>query len=380
MNRKNLLLWLLPAAALILTGCGYAAPEKAVRQEMDLIKKLDESTIKSFVSYEDIRLSHSAPLEVGEETTEAVKLFFKNFTYKIRSSSVSDDRTSATVDLDITNLDAQQLAKDLCRAMIKDSVTQEGSSQPEGLASSFALMKECLENNTYPLTTTSATVHLTNTNGVWLIQESTELEDALAGGLVSYLRDPYLLSPTEVLECTLEPFADFSAEEWKNYLKLDDVFSTGSSLAPQMDEIVAEQIAQFFNYHIESVTEDNDTASASVTITSLDLPEIISQCRSSLLEYAQTTESIRATDAEIYQKSAEYLLSALEANTQSTESTITITLVNNDYTWEVYLNETFSDALLGGMDVALESLYAAEDAGEAAETESTTAESVEDEP
>ena len=55
-------------------------------------------------------------------------------------------------------------------------------------------------------------------------------------------------------------------------------------------------------------------------------------------------------------------------------------LVNNGYTWEAYLNETFSDALLGGMDVALENLYAAEDADETAETESTAAENIEDEP
>lgn len=373
MDKKKLFLWMLPAAALFLTGCGYAGPEKAVRQEMDLIQKLDETAIKSLISYEDIRLSNSAPLEIGDETTEAVKLFFKNFKYKIRSSSVSDDKTTATVELDITNLDAEELAKDLCCAMIKDSVIQAGSSQPEGLASSFALMKDCLENNTYDLVTTSATVSLTYTDDSWVIQESPELEDALVGGLVSYLRDPYLLSPTEVLECTLEPFAGFSAEEWKNYLELDDVFSTGSSLASRMDEIVAEQIAQFFSFDIGSVTEDNDTASASVTITSLDLPEIISQCRTSLLEYAQTTESIRATDEEISQKAAEYLLAALESNTSSTESTITIPLINNGHAWEVLLDETFSDALLGGMDVALENLYA--DAGVAesgAETENGT--------
>lgn len=357
MDKKKLCLWMLIAAMLIINGCGYAGPEKAVRQEMDLIQKLDESAIKSFVSYEDIRLSHSAPLEIGEETTEAIKLFFKNFTYKIRSSSVSDDRTAATVELDITNLDAKQLAKDLCRAMIRDSIIQEGSSQPEGLASSFALMKECLESNDYPLVTTPATVHLANTDGIWRIQESTELEDALVGGLVSYLRDPYLLSPTEVLECTLEPFAGFSAEEWKNYLKLDDVFSTGSSLAPRMDEIVVKQLAEFFSFRIESVTEDNDTARATVSVTSLDLPEIIRQCRNSLLEYAQTTESIRATDEEISLKAAEYLLAALENNTRSAESTIPILLINNGYTWEAILDEAFSDALLGGMDVAVESLY-----------------------
>ena len=36
-------------AALLLCGCGYAGPEKAVRNELDLIQKLDEATIRSFV-------------------------------------------------------------------------------------------------------------------------------------------------------------------------------------------------------------------------------------------------------------------------------------------------------------------------------------------
>ena len=354
---KKMFLPLLLLAALFLTGCGYAAPEKAVRQEMDRIQKLDESTIKAFVSYEDIRLSQSAPLEIGSETTEAIRLFFQNFKYRIRSSSVSSDGQTATVELNITNLDAKMLAKDLCRSMIQASTSQEGEEEPESLVSSFALMKKCLEENDYPLVTTAATVHLSRQNGEWIIPEDSRLEDQLAGGLVSYLRDPYLLPPDDVLECTLAPFADFTAEQWIRYLKLDDVFDTGSDLAGEIDAALAQQIARFFSYEITDVSQNGDYAAAQVTISSLDLSKVLSGCRQSLLDYAETTASIRATDAEIRQKAAEYLLSALQTNEDSVENTLTIHLSNNGYSWTVLMDETFADALLGGVDVAVDSLY-----------------------
>ncbi len=359
MGKKALFVQVLLLMAFLLTGCGYAGPEKAVRREMDLIQKLDEPAIKAFVSYEDIRMSHTAPLEIGAETTEAVKLFFKNFKYRILSSAVSDDETTATVNLEITNLDAHMLAKDLCRELIRTSVSQEGTDQ-EGLASSFALMKKCLEENTYPTVTKETVVNLTYVNRSWVIQESAELEDALAGGLVSYLRDPYLLPPEEVLECTLSPFADFTAEEWKNYLDLEDVFNTGSSLAPQIDDALAEQLAEHFSYEILSVSQENTYATAEVKITSPDLSGVLERCRASLLEYAKTTESIRATDEEIAQKTAEYLLAELQASASGSTDTITISLMNNGYTWDVLLDEDFADAILGGVNNAIQRLSAEE--------------------
>ena len=357
MKKGTLLLCVLTLAAVLLSACGYAGPERAVRREMDLIRQLDESAIKAYVSYEDIRLSHSAPLEVGEETTEAVKLFFKNFNYRILSSTVSEDQSSATVQLEITNLDAKMLAEDLCRAMIEETVLQDGIGEQEGLASSFALMKACLEENTYPLVTTRADVQLTNTDRDWVIVESTELEDALAGGLVSYLRDPYLLKPEEVLECTLAPFASFTAQEWMTYLGFHDVFNTGSKLASEIDTVLAEQIASHFQYKILSVTQSDIYASAEVEISSLDLGSVLDGCRDALLKYAKTSASIRATDGEVAEKTAEYLLDGLRANEASVTNTLTVSLVNNGRIWEVKLNDSFADALLGGVDTAIDTLY-----------------------
>lgn len=343
---------------LILTGCGYAGPEKAVRQELDLIQNLDESTIKAFVSYENIHLSGGQSQEIGSETTEAVKLFFQNFKYKIRSSSLSDDGDSATVEVSITNIDAQALAKDLCRAMITDSSVSENSIEGQtGLAASFSLMKKCLENHTYDTKTTSATVHLTRQNDIWVIQESAQLEDQLAGGLASYLADPYLLSPDEVVETTLEPFSSFTSQDWINYLDINDIFSTGSALSTQIDQSLAEQIASYFDYRITGVTQDGDTAYVTTDITSLDLESVINQCRTHLLEYACTTESIRASDEELSAKTAQILLDALSANEASATNTVVIQLTNNGHIWETALDDSFADALLGGIEDAVSVLY-----------------------
>lgn len=357
MKKKTLLLCVFSLIALLLSACGYAGPEKAVRQEMELIQKLDESAIRAFVSYEDIRLSHSAPMEIGEETTQAVKLFFKNFDYRILSSTVSEDQSSAAVQLEITNLDAKMLAEDLCRAMIKETVLQDGSGEPEGLASSFALMKTCLEENTYPIVTTKASVPLAYIDGKWVITESAEFEDALAGGLVSYLSDPYLLKPEEVLECTLAPFSSFTAQDWSDYLDFDDVFETGSRLASEIDTVLAEQIASHFQYKILSVSQEEMYADAQVEISSLDLGSVLDGCREALLEYAKTSASIRATDGDIARKTAEYLLEGLKASEGTVTNTLHISLINNGHIWEVVLDESFADALLGGVDTAIDTLY-----------------------
>ncbi len=348
---------------LLLTGCGYAGPEKAVCQELDLIQELDESTIKAFVSYEDIHLSGDSTEQIGTETIEAVKLFFQNFKYRIKSSSMSADGSNATVTVNITNLDAEALAKDLCRAIIRQSLDY-GSSSPEeqnSLVCSFALMKECLEANTYESRTTSVTFHLVNQNDLWIIQENQELEDQIAGGLAAYLSDPYLLEPSEVLDITLEPFREFTADEWLAYLNIENIFAVENELSSQLDEALVEQLASYFDYKVANVTQDGNTASAEVEVTSFDLESVVSQCRSELLAYAQTTESIRATEEELSLKTAEILLEALTDNSATVTRTLIVTLSNNGSIWEANLNASFTDALLGGITDAVSILYPAED-------------------
>ena len=94
MNRKYfsaslLLILLLLVMPFSLGGCSKDSPKRAVKKELNLIKELDESTIKAFVSYEDMMSSHSSSSDVGIETTEAVKrFFFTSWTHRVQEGFI----------------------------------------------------------------------------------------------------------------------------------------------------------------------------------------------------------------------------------------------------------------------------------------------------
>ena len=214
MNRKYfsaslLLILLLLVMPFSLGGCSKDSPKRAVKKELNLIKELDESTIKAFVSYEDMMSSHSSSSDVGIETTEAVKRFFQNFDYKIKSSSVEDKK--ATVHVEITNLDMRALAKDICLALVKKG-TGSGSSENMTLNSYFALLGDVLSENTYDLVTTEADIKLLKTEDGWMIQNTDQLEDDLVSGFITYLKDPYLVTPEE-LKCSTYRIEEVKAPE-----------------------------------------------------------------------------------------------------------------------------------------------------------------------
>lgn len=358
MIRQHSGLILLVCSAFLFTGCGYAGPEKAVRKELDAIQKVDEHAITSFISYEDIKVSSDQTQSSESDAADAIKLFFRNFKYHIDSSSQSADGKSATVTVSITNLDAKALAADLCREMYRDSL-HYGSAQNSDIHSSFTLMKECLEQNEYPQKTTTATFHLTGSNNVWTIQENATLEDELVGGLVSCLSDPYLLAPEDVLDLTLAPFREFTEEDWQNYLNISDIFAVGNDQADTIDQLLFQQISDFFDYEITDAVQDGDTAHATVQITSLDLNAVIESCLEPLRAYGSSTESIRASSEEFNEKTCDILISALEANTGSTVTPVEVLLYNDGHTWDPVLDESFTDALLGNLDQALDSLTTA---------------------
>lgn len=357
MKRNACGLILLVCSSLYFSGCGYAGPEKAVRRELDYIQKLDEDSISSFFSYENFPLNSDQSSGTGSDTTEAIRLFFENFKYHIDSSTQSQNGTEATVNVSLTNLDAQELAKDLCREIYRDSLSYSHSDYD--IHSAFSLMKECLERNDYPEKTTTATIHLTSENDLWTIDSTPELEDDLTGGLVSYLSDPYLLSPEDILDLTLAPFKDFTAEDWQSYLEISDVFAVGTDQADTIDQLLFQQIAAFFDYQITDVVQDGDDAKVTVNITSLDLNTVIESCLGPLRDYGTSTESIRASSEEFNRKTGEILITALEDNVSSTVTQITVLLHNDGHTWDPVLDTSFTDALLGNLDESLASLNAA---------------------
>lgn len=336
-----------------LTCCSTDTPQRAVKRELDLIKELDETTIKAFISYEDMMNSSSKSSDIGAETTEAVKLFFKNFDYKIKGTTITDN--SAIVRADITNVDTHALARDVCLALVQQ--TTGAVSDPEmTLNSYFKLLRDVLSKNTYDLVTNEAEIELLHTDDGWLIQNTDQLEDDLVSGFITYLKDPYLVSPEEMITVVLEGLMEKTPKEWKSYLNMNDIFSTYSSNYEQTDDALAEQLSKYVSYRICSVTEDKDSksAQASILITSLDLESVLQRYQELLMDYASTTESVRASSTELADETALLLAQALRENTDTIDTKVQIDFINNGSTWEMQLNEDFTNALLGNASAAIE--------------------------
>lgn len=347
-----MLLW-----ASSLGGCrADTSPEGIVKAELNLIKKLDKDTIRSFVSYEDMMQSQSTSTDIGSETTEAVQLFFKDFDYKILSSSTTDK--TATVNVQITNIDAKALAKDLCRAVISKSVSPDSAQELSDMRSYFSLLRDILSENSYDKVSTPVHFELVNTEDGWSIQTSETLEDELVGGFISCLHDQNLISPEEVVTLTMDALKSLTAAQWVAYLGMDDIFSTYNQLGSEIDLALAEQISRHFSYTIKEARVEDSEAQVDVKITSLDLEQVLSDYRDDLLEYASTTEAVRASDSELSDKTSQLLLDCLKNNESSTSHDVTLNFSNNGYTWELQLDDTFTEALLGNLTEAMETFQA----------------------
>ncbi|MDY3918087.1 MAG: hypothetical protein SOZ59_03680 [Candidatus Limivivens sp.] len=347
--------FLLFAVCLLFTGCGKSKPEQAVISELELIKQLDEETIKFFVSYEDMMSSDTQTTDIGPETTEAVQLFFKNFDYRILSSRIS--KNSASVNVRLTNLDMKSLAHDMCLALTERSTDPRTSPEPLSMNGYFTLLRDVLKSHSYKILSTDARFELTRlSDGSWSIQNTDSLEDQLVGGFITYLNDPYLVTPEEILTLTFDCFLEFSAENWMTYLDMDDIFSTGSSLAKQLDTELASQIARYFRYEISDSSSSEAFAQVTVSITSLNLENVLNNCRTRLLEYASTTEAVRDTDTELAEKTAEMLYDSLSTNEDTVSQELTISFSNNGSSWDMHLDEDFANAILGNASEAVSAL------------------------
>lgn len=349
----TILCGILVFTALLLMGCGTSKPEEAVQSELDLIQQLDENTIRTFISYEDMMNSKTNGSSIGTETTEAVQSFFEHFSYKILSSTATTK--TATVRVELTNLDAKAIARDLCIELIRQSIAPDSSNSPlHSLNSYFALLGDILSENEYDLVSTEADFELVSNDGNWSIQNIDALEDKLVGGFITYLNDPYLVSPEETLTLVFEMFEKNNAEDWLSYLSMDDIFSTYSTISKDVDCALANQIAACFDYSIKEVNQDGDTASASVSIVSLNMEQVLDDYLEKLMDYASTTDAVRASDTQLADKTAELLIETLDANTATISTAIVIKFNNNGSTWEMQLESEFTDALLGQMNAAVE--------------------------
>lgn len=336
MNRKNM-----------------ESPSQAVRYELNLIQKLDENTIQSFVSYENLTSSQILSGKTGPETAEAVQLFFKNFKYKILDETIADDK--ATVNVNITNIDTAALARDLRVKILRQSV----SIYPESTAFTttsdyYQLLLDALKQNSYGRVTTTACFHLVKNETGWTILADEQLEDQLAGGFITNINDPYLVPARTVLEIYLGAFDALDGAQWKDFLGIDDAFATcNMEYSSRIDEEYTNQIADCFSWEILQCHDNGSSVLADVRVTSLDLGHVLDTYRSSLLRYADTVQSVKDDQTAASNEMSRLLLEALQQNNKTASTDITLTMTNDGSTWNVTFGDEFTNALMGNAKDAI---------------------------
>lgn len=338
--------------AVILSGCSANknSPKSVVKRELNLIKDLDEETIESFSSYKISSENENIPDEVRESTLEAMKLFFQNFSYKIENTNVTEDQAVVTVA--ITNIDAQTLANDLCRAIIADSLNHPAKAEQSSVAFYSDLLIQLLTQKQYELKTTTLDIPLEKSEGIWTIISSDKLEDGLVGGLSSYMMDPNIVSAEELVEINLNHFQNMTPDQFLSYFGIDDIFSTSSSIANDIDLSFASQILNNLTFEIISSHQDDSSAEVLVDITNLDLYSVLDSYKYALLAYAETADPILATEQERNEKTAFLLLESLQDADEVTTNTISIQLKNTGLIWEIQNTAELTEAVLGNITEA----------------------------
>lgn len=350
--RLSFFLFLCSFCAVILSGCSANknSPKGVVRKELNLIKNLDEETIESFSSYKIFSESESLPAEIRQSALEAMKLFFQNFSYKIEDTNITEDQAVVTVS--ITNIDARTLANDLCRAIIADSLNHPAKAEQSSVAFYSDLLKYLLTQNQYELKTTTLEIPLEKIEGIWTIISSAKLEDGLVGGLSSYMMDPDIVSAQELVEINLKHFQDMTPDQFLSYFGIDDIFSTSSSTADEIDLAFASQILDHLTYQIVSSNQTDSSAEVLVDITNLDLYSVLDSYKVALLAYAETADPILATEQERNEKTALLLLESLQETDEVTTNTLSIQLKNTGLIWEIQNTSELTEAILGNITEA----------------------------
>lgn len=347
----------------IFIAAGYAltqtdSPAKTVQKELNLLKKLDPSTIMQYASLDDFLEGYFENPESEDELIAMLTLFFEKFDYKILETTA--DGNKAVVRTRIQTIDAESVVKDFYQAVVIHHIDLEASKKFVSipLDAYLQIFREVLEKNDYETVSSEFNILLNreDEDSKWRIQVSNELKSSLIGDFVSYTKEVGLFTASEIVEVTLDHISQMEAEKLLNYFAISDAFSFGMERGKLLDEILAEQIISHFNYRIISASGNEDTAEITVQITSLYMEEILIAYAESLHSYGITSEAITASQDEQVETMYQFLLDALRSNAQSTTTTITLTLVQNGIGWSLNRDSAFTNAILGNFEEASETL------------------------
>lgn len=342
-----------------LSGCQKkvsSPPVAALEESLNLIKNADQKTVDKFISVQTL-FPNSADYEtLDQDISEVFTLFFKDFDYQITDSNIQDQ--TAEINLKLTTINAKALAKDF----IAESIVKQlqGEAAPSAVTYSlqdyYLSLHDLLANNTYEPETSEHTIYLSRHDEVWEIDEDQQLENILTGGFITYVADPDLFTPEEMVALQFDTIKRFDKEQMNQFLSLDELFSADDEYKRTISKALAEQILNYLDYQITDSSDDGITATVSMDVTSCDCHSIIQNYTDAVNEYLGTSEALEAGISGRLTKSNQILVDCINSNTSSSTTSITLTLVNDGATWKLKMDDNVAQAILGNIGDAIASI------------------------
>lgn len=196
--KKYLPVLLLIILCLALASCAPArvSARQAMTDVMEAVKATDIVRVRELMGTDTIlgapaESERSEGSEASEETQPAdesgitkdqVAAIFKNISYKILSAS--EDKETATIEIEITNKDMQSVFDNYMAAAVDMFLSEDNEElTEEEQAAKFGeiLIKLIEEEEDY--VTSTVTVEMSYKDGKWTIDPNPEFFNALMGGL-----------------------------------------------------------------------------------------------------------------------------------------------------------------------------------------------------
>ncbi len=186
---------LLLILSLALASCAPArvSARQAMTDAMEAVKAADIVKVREFMGTASI-LGAAEESERSEESEESqpenesgltkdqIAAFFKNISYKILSAS--EDKETATVEMEITNKDMQSVFDDYLAAAIDMFLSEDNEElTEEEQAAKIASILITLIEEEEDYVTSTVTVEMSYKDGKWIIDPNPEFSNALMGGL-----------------------------------------------------------------------------------------------------------------------------------------------------------------------------------------------------
>lgn len=341
-------------------GCTHSDKtdvEKAITNELDLLKNLDSETTLKYISYKELFPGATENTELSNEVKEVFSLFFRNFNYKILDIDVDKTKKSAAASIRLTTLDAQALAKDFAQARLSGEIldiadnSQNTEETSSSLEKSYLILHDLLDTQEYKAVERNCTMKLTNTSDddeMWEIKRTYSLENDLVGGLMTYLTNPDILPPEDTMAVYLNTLKKMDMEEMSNYLGVESILNTSDNAKNAIASALVEQVHKNFDYKVNTSTVDGYQAVIETEITTFDSDAILSAYQKELDAYLATLDAVIDGSQKRYQKSHELLLDSIENNTATVTAKASFHMTNDGVSWKLENGSTeLGNAIFG---------------------------------